>query len=151
MSTLQGLVVYPSVRGKKVGGKKVGVHALHGPLMKAMLQRSGILMAFKLHRGYIQGIECMIFTNSNIISRVKANSSLSYDYIPSLFELLKCSFVILVAIAVDVPLISLWLYARIYMLIVGWKIPLGDLIGREGPYLETTFMDHFQILLHGCS
>nr|GEW97843.1 hypothetical protein [Tanacetum cinerariifolium] len=78
---------------------------------------SAQLMAFKLHRGFIQGIECMIFTNSNIISRVKASASLSYNYIPSLFELLKCSFVI--PVAVDVPHISLRLYARIYMLIVG--------------------------------
>ncbi|PWA54953.1 Bifunctional nuclease domain-containing protein [Artemisia annua] len=37
MSTLQGPVVCPSVRGKKVG-----VHAVDGPLMKAKLQRSGI-------------------------------------------------------------------------------------------------------------
>nr|GEW32228.1 pyruvate, phosphate dikinase, chloroplastic isoform X1 [Tanacetum cinerariifolium] len=37
MSTLQGPVVCPSVRGKKVG-----VHAVDGPLVKTKLQRSGI-------------------------------------------------------------------------------------------------------------
>nr|GEW19141.1 bifunctional nuclease domain-containing protein [Tanacetum cinerariifolium] len=37
MSTLQGPVVCPSVRGKKVG-----VHAVDGPLMMAKLQRGGI-------------------------------------------------------------------------------------------------------------
>ncbi|GJY61562.1 hypothetical protein Tco_0462219 [Tanacetum coccineum] len=37
MSTLQGPVVCPSVCGKKVG-----VHAVNDPLMKAKLQRSGI-------------------------------------------------------------------------------------------------------------
>ncbi|KAM0070955.1 putative membrane protein [Helianthus debilis subsp. tardiflorus] len=50
----------------------------------------------------------------------------------------KCLFIIPVAIAVDVPLITaVALCKSPYMLIIGWKRLLEDLIGREGPFLET--------------
>ncbi|KAK9074119.1 hypothetical protein SSX86_006716 [Deinandra increscens subsp. villosa] len=55
-----------------------------------------------------------------------------------LSKLPKCFLVIPVAIAVDVPLITVMaLYKSPYMLIIGWKRLLEDLIGREGPFLET--------------
>ncbi|XP_021999975.2 uncharacterized membrane protein At3g27390 isoform X1 [Helianthus annuus] len=50
----------------------------------------------------------------------------------------KCLFIIPVAIAIDVPLITaVALCKSPYMLIIGWKRLLEDLIGREGPFLET--------------
>ncbi|XP_076887311.1 putative membrane protein At3g27390 [Bidens hawaiensis] len=55
-----------------------------------------------------------------------------------LSKLPKCLFIIPVAIAADVPLITVVaLYKSPYMLIIGWKRLLEDLIGREGPFLET--------------
>ncbi|KAK1418132.1 hypothetical protein QVD17_27271 [Tagetes erecta] len=55
-----------------------------------------------------------------------------------LSNLPKCLFIILVAIVVDVPLITAVAICKSpYMLIIGWKRLLEDLIGREGPFLET--------------
>ncbi|GJV34723.1 uncharacterized membrane protein isoform X1 [Tanacetum coccineum] len=55
----------------------------------------------------------------------------------SLSKLPKCLFVIPIAIAVDVPLIiAVAICKSPYMLIIGWKRLLEDLIGREGPFLE---------------
>ncbi|KAI3702699.1 hypothetical protein L6452_28449 [Arctium lappa] len=54
-----------------------------------------------------------------------------------LSKLPKCLFVLPIAIAVDVPLITaVALWKSPYMLIIGWKRLLEDLIGREGPFLE---------------
>ncbi|PWA41892.1 hypothetical protein CTI12_AA549900 [Artemisia annua] len=56
----------------------------------------------------------------------------------SLSKLPKCLFVIPIAIVVDVPLITTVAICKSpYMLIIGWKRLLEDLIGREGPFLET--------------
>ncbi|GJS46413.1 uncharacterized membrane protein isoform X1 [Tanacetum coccineum] len=56
----------------------------------------------------------------------------------SLLKLPKCLFVIPIAIAIDVPLITAVAICKSpYMLIIGWKRLLEDLIGREGPFLET--------------
>ncbi|KAL8239324.1 hypothetical protein R6Q59_015891 [Mikania micrantha] len=53
-------------------------------------------------------------------------------------KLPKCLFIIPVAVAMDVPLITaVALCKSPYMLIIGWKRLLEDLIGREGPFLET--------------
>ncbi|XP_024960270.1 uncharacterized membrane protein At3g27390 isoform X3 [Cynara cardunculus var. scolymus] len=55
-----------------------------------------------------------------------------------LSKLPKCLFVLPIAVAVDVPLITVVaLWKSPYMLIIGWKRLLEDLIGREGPFLET--------------
>ncbi|KAI3703946.1 hypothetical protein L1987_74143 [Smallanthus sonchifolius] len=55
-----------------------------------------------------------------------------------LSKLPKCLFIIPVAVAVDVPLITAVTICKSpYMLIIGWKRLLEDLIGREGPFLET--------------
>nr|GEZ50578.1 uncharacterized membrane protein At3g27390 isoform X1 [Tanacetum cinerariifolium] len=56
----------------------------------------------------------------------------------SLLKLPKCLFVIPIAIVIDVPLITAVAICKTpYMLIIGWKRLLEDLIGREGPFLET--------------
>nr|XP_043630894.1 uncharacterized membrane protein At3g27390 [Erigeron canadensis] len=55
-----------------------------------------------------------------------------------LSKLPKCLLVIPIAVAVDVPLITAVAVCKSpYMLIIGWKRLLEDLIGREGPFLET--------------
>ncbi|XP_071736697.1 uncharacterized membrane protein At3g27390 isoform X1 [Rutidosis leptorrhynchoides] len=55
-----------------------------------------------------------------------------------LLKLPKCLFVIPFAIIIDVPLITVVALCKSpYMLIIGWKRLLEDLIGREGPFLET--------------
>ncbi|XP_076946402.1 putative membrane protein At3g27390 [Bidens hawaiensis] len=55
-----------------------------------------------------------------------------------LSKLPKCLFIIPVAIVADVPLITVVaLYKSPYMLIIGWKRLFEDLVGREGPFLET--------------
>ncbi|KAL7584108.1 hypothetical protein Lser_V15G45531 [Lactuca serriola] len=55
-----------------------------------------------------------------------------------LSKLPKSLFIIPIAIAIDVPLITgVALWKSPYMLIIGWKRLLEDLIGREGPFLET--------------
>lgn len=49
-----------------------------------------------------------------------------------------CFFVSILAIPVDVPLITaVALWKSPYMLFRGWKRLLEDMIGREGPFLET--------------
>lgn len=49
-----------------------------------------------------------------------------------------CILVSLLAIPVDVPLITaVALWKSPYMLFRGWKRMFEDLIGREGPFLET--------------
>ncbi|OIW20903.1 hypothetical protein TanjilG_25075 [Lupinus angustifolius] len=49
-----------------------------------------------------------------------------------------CLLVILVAVPFDVVLItSIAIWKSPYMLFIGWKRLLEDLIGREGPFLET--------------
>ncbi|KAH0744767.1 hypothetical protein KY290_032760 [Solanum tuberosum] len=55
-----------------------------------------------------------------------------------LSKLPSCILVSLLAIPVDVPLITaLALWKSPFMLFRGWKRLLEDLIGREGPFLET--------------
>ncbi|MCD7456296.1 hypothetical protein HAX54_031173 [Datura stramonium] len=55
-----------------------------------------------------------------------------------LSKLPSCILVSLVAIPVDVPFITaLALWKSPFMLFRGWKRLLEDLIGREGPFLET--------------
>lgn len=57
---------------------------------------------------------------------------------PRLSKLPSCILVSLLAIPVDVPLITaLALWKSPFMLFRGWKRLLEDLIGREGPFLET--------------
>jgi hypothetical protein len=62
-----------------------------------------------------------------------------YDFILSrLAKLPSCLLVILIAVPVDVLLITaVALWKSPYMLFRGWKRLLEDLIGREGPFLET--------------
>ncbi|KAF4360047.1 hypothetical protein G4B88_025808 [Cannabis sativa] len=53
-------------------------------------------------------------------------------------KLPSCLLVCLIGVAVDVPLITaVALWKSPYMLFKGWKRLLEDLIGREGPFLET--------------
>ncbi|GER48261.1 membrane protein [Striga asiatica] len=55
-----------------------------------------------------------------------------------LARLPSCILVSLLAIPVDVPLVSIVsLWKSPYMLFRGWKRLFEDLIGREGPFLET--------------
>ncbi|CAH1414563.1 unnamed protein product [Lactuca virosa] len=55
-----------------------------------------------------------------------------------LSKLTKSLFIIPIAITIDVPLITgVALWKSPYMLIIRWKRLLEDLIGREGPFLET--------------
>ncbi|KAL0311119.1 UNVERIFIED_CONTAM: putative membrane protein [Sesamum angustifolium] len=55
-----------------------------------------------------------------------------------LSKLPACVFVSLLAIPVDVPFITgIALWKSPYMLFRGWKRLLEDLVGREGPFLET--------------
>lgn len=57
---------------------------------------------------------------------------------PRLSKLPSCILVSLLAIPVDVPFITaLALWKSPFMLLRGWKRLLEDLIGREGPFLET--------------
>lgn len=49
-----------------------------------------------------------------------------------------CLLVSLISILVDVPMISIIALCKSpYMLIKGWQRLFHDLIGREGPFLET--------------
>ncbi|XP_062107094.1 uncharacterized membrane protein At3g27390 [Humulus lupulus] len=53
-------------------------------------------------------------------------------------KLPSCLLVCLIGVAADVPLITaVALWKSPYMLFKGWKRLLEDLIGREGPFLET--------------
>ncbi|XP_052178386.1 uncharacterized membrane protein At3g27390 isoform X2 [Diospyros lotus] len=55
-----------------------------------------------------------------------------------LVKLPSCLLVILLGVLLDVPLITaVALWKSPYMLFRGWKRLLEDLIGREGPFLET--------------
>lgn len=55
-----------------------------------------------------------------------------------LWRLPGCFLVSSLAILIDVPLITVVaLWKSPYMLFRGWKRLLEDLIGREGPFLET--------------
>ncbi|XP_020531299.1 uncharacterized membrane protein At3g27390 isoform X2 [Amborella trichopoda] len=55
-----------------------------------------------------------------------------------LLELPSCLLVSLLSVVVDVPMITLVALSKSpYMLFKGWKRLLEDLIGREGPFLET--------------
>ncbi|XP_050206613.1 uncharacterized membrane protein At3g27390 [Mercurialis annua] len=55
-----------------------------------------------------------------------------------LSKLPSCLMVILIAVPVDVLMITaLALWKSPFMLFIGWKRLLEDLIGREGPFLET--------------
>lgn len=55
-----------------------------------------------------------------------------------LWRLPGCFLVSSLAILVDVPLITaVALWKSPYMLFRGWKRLLEDLVGREGPFLET--------------
>ncbi|KAF9669662.1 hypothetical protein SADUNF_Sadunf14G0130500 [Salix dunnii] len=55
-----------------------------------------------------------------------------------LAKLPSCLLVILIAVPVDILLITaVALWKSPYMLLRGWKRLLEDLIGREGPFLET--------------
>lgn len=49
-----------------------------------------------------------------------------------------CFLVSMIGVLVDVPLITaVGLWKSPYMLFIGWKRLLEDLVGREGPFLET--------------
>lgn len=55
-----------------------------------------------------------------------------------LLKLPKCLLVTMLAVPVDVVIITaVALWKSPYMLFRGWKRLLEDLIGREGPFLET--------------
>lgn len=68
MSTLQGPVVCPAVRGKQGG-----VHSVDGPLMKAKIQRSGIwgFKGINSHRVQVRNqhgsktVKCSFSSSSN--------------------------------------------------------------------------------------
>lgn len=55
-----------------------------------------------------------------------------------LTKLPSCLLVSLISILVDVPMISIVALCKSpYMLIKGWQRLFHDLIGRQGPFLET--------------
>ena len=55
-----------------------------------------------------------------------------------LTKLPNCLLAVLIGLLVDVPMITVVaLWKSPYMLFKGWKRLLEDLIGREGPFLET--------------
>lgn len=55
-----------------------------------------------------------------------------------LWRIPGCLLVSSIAVLVDVPLITaVALWKSPYMLFRGWKRLLEDLVGREGPFLET--------------
>lgn len=62
-----------------------------------------------------------------------------YHFVLSrLLKLPSCLLVILIALPVDMLLITtVALWKSPYMLFQGWKRLLEDLIGRDGPFLET--------------
>ena len=67
----------------------------------------------------------------------KWNTS-SHFFHARLSKLPSCLLVCPIAVLVDVPLITaVALWKSPYMLFRGWKRLLEDLIGREGPFLET--------------
>lgn len=83
---------------------------------------------------------CYISTNTLKKQKKKNHQFLTiYDFILSrLAKLPSCLLVILIAVPVDVLLITaVALWKSPYMLFRGWKRLLEDLIGREGPFLET--------------
>ena len=56
----------------------------------------------------------------------------------SLLKLPGCMMVWIISVIVDVPIITaLALVKSPYMLMKGWQRLIEDLIGREGPFLET--------------
>ncbi|KAL0320034.1 UNVERIFIED_CONTAM: putative membrane protein [Sesamum radiatum] len=64
--------------------------------------------------------------------------SVSLPFALRLSKLPACVLVSLLAIPVDVPFITgVALWKSPYMLFRGWKRLLEDLVGREGPFLET--------------
>ncbi|KAJ0051404.1 hypothetical protein Pint_01801 [Pistacia integerrima] len=76
------------------------------------------------------------FSYMDVLSEKVPEDEMPVDI--KLEKLPSCILVSLVGVLVDVPLITaIALWKSPYMLFKGWKRLLEDLIGREGPFLET--------------
>lgn len=146
------LILWPvmAIVGSIVGGVGYGFFA---PLI-ATFEAVGSNVADKCYHCFMDGLfstlesSCTVvrdFTDFCFHSYFSFMDELSKDVHedekPVDIELLKlpgCFLVCSLAIFVDVPLITVVaLWKSPYMLFRGWRRLLEDLIGREGPFLET--------------
>lgn len=146
------LILWPvmAIVGSIVGGVGYGFFA---PLI-ATFEAVGANVADKCYHCFMDGLfstlesSCTVvrdFTDFCFHSYFSFMDELSKDVHedekPVDIELLKlpgCFLVCSLAIFVDVPLITVVaLWKSPYMLFRGWRRLLEDLIGREGPFLET--------------
>ncbi|KAK8717832.1 hypothetical protein V6N13_045086 [Hibiscus sabdariffa] len=152
VSLIVPLVLWPAVAvvGSLLGGIGYGFFA---PLI-ATFEASGQNAIDKCHHCFADGClstikgSCTVvvdFTDFCFHSYFSYMDELSEKMAPDekpmdvkLSKLPGCLLVGLIGMLVDVPLITaVTLWKSPYMLFQGWKRLLEDLIGREGPFLET--------------